>query len=128
MTQKQSPESLSSSGAEDEGGKQSHTPSTTIYHIALATDWEAARRAGEYCASTRGVTLEQAGFIHASTAAQVEGTRQRFYQDAGDLVLLEIDPARVQAEVRYEGGYPHIYGPLNLDAVVATTPMEARAG
>src|SRR5438128_2300205 len=104
------------------------TANTTIYHIAVASDWEAAKAAGTYQISTRGQTLDQAGCIHASTAAQVDSTRMRFYQDAGELVLLEIDPERLHAEVRYEGGYPHIYGPLNLDAVVAATPMEARAG
>src|SRR5205085_9317305 len=109
-------------------GKQHQPPRIAIYHIAMASDGEAGQVTGEYRTSTRDVNLEEAGFIHASTAAQVDGIRMRFYQDAGELVLLTIDPDRLQAEVRYEGGYPHIYGPLNLDAVVAVTPMEARAG
>ena len=118
MTARQSPDR--------KGGKHSQAPSAAIYHIALRAEWEAARQAGQYRFSTRGQTLEQAGFIHASTADQVEGTRHRFYQGAGDLVLLKIDPTLLRAEVRYEDGYPHIYGPLNLDSVVSVTPMEAR--
>ena len=44
---------------------------TLIYHIAEAADWEQARRDGQYTMSTRGRTLAEEGFIHASTAAQV---------------------------------------------------------
>ncbi|MCU1654498.1 MAG: hypothetical protein JWQ60_5647, partial [Pseudonocardia sp.] len=50
-----------------------------IYHIAYRTDWERARRAGQYSVSTRGVSLAEQGFIHASTAAQVAGVANAFY-------------------------------------------------
>jgi uncharacterized protein (DUF952 family) len=104
---------------------------TLIYHIATAADWEQARRDGQYTTSTLGRTLAEEGFIHASTAAQVAPVAEAFYRDAPDLVLLVIDTERVGPPVRYErvpgqpDPYPHIYGPLNLDAVAATRPFPA---
>ena len=92
----------------------------------MAADWQQARQLGEYRISTRGQSLEQVGFIHASYADQLEGTRQRFYADVSDLRLLVIDPTRLAAHgiaVRPEAApgsgelFPHLYGPLPLDAV-----------
>ena len=97
-----------------------------LYHLALAADWQQARQLGEYRISTRGQSLEQVGFIHASYAGQLEGTHQRFYADVSDLRLLVIDPTRLAAHgiaVRPEAApgsgelFPHLYGPLPLDAV-----------
>ena len=97
-----------------------------LYHLALAADWQQARQLGEYRISTRGQSLEQVGFIHASYADQLEGTHQRFYADVSDLRLLVIDPTRLAAHgiaVRPEAApgsgelFPHLYGPLPLDAV-----------
>ena len=104
---------------------------TVIYHIAEAADWERARRDGQYTISTRGRTLAEEGFIHASTAEQVPLVADAYYRDAPDLVLLVIDTERVRPELRYEqvpgqpDPYPHIYGPLNLDAVIETRPFAA---
>jgi len=101
-----------------------------IYHLALASDWAAAQQAGDYRISTLGRTLEQEGFIHASRHDQWRATKQRFYADVPDeLVLLEIDPARLTSELRIDDvpeagdSFPHIYGPLNLDAVVHVHPQ-----
>jgi uncharacterized protein (DUF952 family) len=100
-----------------------------IYHIASRSDWEQALRNGSYTTSTRGRTLEQQGFIHCSDAGQVAGVANFVYADADDLVLLEIDPDRVQATVQYDdvpgepAPFPHIYGPLNPDAVVHIHPF-----
>ena len=97
-----------------------------LYHLALASDWQQARQLGEYRISTRGQSLEQVGFIHASYVGQLEGTHERFYADLSDLRLLVIDPTRLEAngiEVRPEAApgsgelFPHLYGPLPLDAV-----------
>ena len=103
-----------------------------IYHIATLADWERARADGEYTRSTVDKTLAEEGFIHASQASQVARTANRFYREVpGDLVLLVIDPALLRAEVRYEDvpgaelPFPHIYGPLNVDAVVAARPFAA---
>lgn len=97
----------------------------TIYHLALSSDWAAAQRAGEYAISTRGVTLAEEGFIHASRADQWETVRSLFYADVTEpLVLLVIDPALLTCEVRVEhvpeagDSFPHLYGPLNVTAVV----------
>ncbi len=98
----------------------------SIFHVTTADQWDAAVAAGEYRQSTLDRTLDEEGFIHCSTAEQVPGTLRRFYQGIDDLVRLEIDPGRVGAEVRYEGdpeAFPHIYGPLPVDAVVAVVPV-----
>ena len=109
-----------------------HSPSW-IYHLALAEEWQAAQRQGSYRRSTRGLSLEQVGFIHASRADQLAATYRRFYGDAGPVTLLTIDPQRLTAPLRYEpapqgGGdagelFPHIYGPLPLEAVLNAEPF-----
>jgi uncharacterized protein (DUF952 family) len=102
---------------------------TLIYHIAQTADWDRARRDGQYTTSTRGRTLAEEGFIHAATAAQVSQVADAFYRDAPGLVLLVIDTERVGSPIRYElvpgqdRPYPHIYGPLNADAVVEARPF-----
>jgi len=101
-----------------------------IYHIATAADWEQGRRDGEYTTSTRGRTLAQQGFIHGSTADQVAPVANMIYKGEPDLLVLVIDTDRVTPEIRYEEvpgwetPFPHIYGPLNADAVVETRPLE----
>ncbi|MBJ7358640.1 DUF952 domain-containing protein [Nocardioides sp.] len=102
-----------------------------IFHIATAADWAEAQRSGAYTTSTIGVTLEQEGYLHASREDQWEAVRDRYYSGATEpLVLLEIDtdlldvpwveelPAPAATET-----FPHIYGPLSPDAVVAVTPV-----
>jgi uncharacterized protein (DUF952 family) len=102
-----------------------------IYHIAVRADWERALTDGVYTRSSVDKTLAEEGFIHASTAAQVPVVAAAYYRDAPDLVLLVIDTERVGPELRYEqvpgqpDPYPHIYGPLNLDAVLETRPFQA---
>ena len=101
-----------------------------IFHVTAATDWEAAVAAGEYRLSTRGKTLVEQGFIHASTAEQVEGVANAVYRGSDGLVVVVIDANRVSSEIRYERPlgseeeFPHIYGPLNIDAVVGTFPLD----
>lgn len=105
----------------------------TIYHIAFQTDWADALTTGEYHVSTRGRTVEQEGFIHASTATQVAGVANAFYADAEDLLLLVIDPERLTAPLKYDPvpgaaePFPHIYGPLNVDAVTGTAELRRDA-
>ncbi|WP_345366078.1 DUF952 domain-containing protein [Actinoallomurus liliacearum] len=97
-------------------------PRTPIFHIAERTQWEAARDSGHpYAVSTRGRTLAEEGFIHASRDEdQVRGVRRAFYADLDDLVLLVIDPAGL--DVRHEpvgdDVFPHIYGPIPPEAVI----------
>jgi uncharacterized protein (DUF952 family) len=103
-----------------------------IFHIALAADWGRAVSAGEYRVSTLGKTLEEGGFLHMSYAAQWAGVLAAYYRDVTEpLVLLEVDPDRVGSPVVVElspgapegaEAYPHLYGPLPVDAVVAVHP------
>ena len=101
-----------------------------IYHIARCADWDQALAIGSYTVSSVDKTLDEEGFIHASQASQVTGTANKFYRGVtGDLLVLVIDPDLVRAEVRYEDvpgaelPFPHIYGPLNPDAVLDTRPL-----
>jgi len=106
-----------------------------IYHILTVSDWQSAYRSGCY----RPPSLEQEGFIHFSQAHQVIAVANAFYRTAGDLVLLGVDPARLTAPLRCEPPaplagapplglstselFPHLYGPLNLDAIVMAWPL-----
>jgi uncharacterized protein (DUF952 family) len=101
-----------------------------IYHIALASDWEAALEAGEYRVSTVGRTLEEEGFLHASFANQVRTVAEAHYAAVRKpLVLLTIDERRVTVPLQVDAvpgraeGYPHLYGPLDVAAVVLATPL-----
>lgn len=100
-----------------------------IFHIAELSDWQAAQESGDYRISTRGRTLADEGFIHASQRHQILDIADAFYRDAGPVVLLSIDPARLSAPVQDDEVapgiiFPHIYGPINLDAVVSAAPLE----
>jgi glutathione S-transferase len=92
-----------------------------IYHLALRSEWDAST--DRYARSTIDQSLAEVGFIHCSYASQVQGTADLFYRDRDDVVLLTIDPELVDAEIRVEGGFPHIYGPLPVAAVVRTDPL-----
>lgn len=100
-----------------------------IYHLALGGEWRQAQAAGVYERSTRGQSLQEVGFIHASGAAQVEATYGRFHADAGEVLLLTIDPRRLTSPLRWEPApesgecFPHIHGPLPVEAVLAVEPF-----
>ncbi|GAB2767008.1 hypothetical protein GCM10027020_19730 [Nocardioides salsibiostraticola] len=105
---------------------------TRIFHIATASDWDAAQATGRYTTSTRGRTLAEEGFLHASRGDQWEGVRQRFYADVTEpLVLLVIDTDLVGVPVVEESvldsaeTFPHIYGALDPAAVVQVLPLNA---
>lgn len=104
-----------------------------IFHIATAADWAEAQRTGSYTTSTRGVTLEQEGFIHAARREQVQPVWRRYYADAGEpLVLLTIETdklaSRWQDDPVGDDTYPHVYGPINASAVVGVQPLDDRGG
>ena len=100
-----------------------------IYHITRKPDWQTALAIGSYTADS----LATEGFIHCSIAPQVIATANRLFKHRRNLVLLCIDTAKVQTEIRYEnleGGtelYPHVYGALELVSVVATHDFPAGA-
>lgn len=102
-----------------------------LFHVADAAEWAQARALGRYERSTRGLTLAEVGFVHLSTAGQWPGVLDRFYDDhEGELLLLTVDPARLTAPLRWEVAdaatgeeFPHLHGPLDLEAVVAVEPL-----
>jgi uncharacterized protein (DUF952 family) len=103
---------------------------SVIYHIATVADWERALEDGEYTMSTKGRTLAEEGFIHASTAGQVSWVANAFYAGGQNLLLLTIDTGKLGSLLRYDQvpgwdePFPHIYGPLSPHAVVDTVPLE----
>ncbi len=96
-----------------------------IYHLALRSDLEAARPSGSYRVSSLGRTLDDEGFVHASYPGQVADVGERYYRTVREpLVLLVIDETRLGGPVRVEGGFPHVYGPIELTAVVAEIALD----
>ena len=103
-----------------------------ILHIIPHAVWEQAQAAGVY----RGDTLDAEGFIHFSTPAQAVGVANARFRGHNGLLLLVVDPAKLKADLRYEAPFeasspheagqqfPHLYGPLNLDAVERALPFE----
>jgi uncharacterized protein (DUF952 family) len=96
-----------------------------ILHITHRNEWEASVSSGYYAPDS----LDAEGFIHCSTFEQTVETANRYFANQQDLVLVCIDTAKTDAKVKYEGPagvqdprtellFPHIYGPLNLSAVV----------
>jgi uncharacterized protein (DUF952 family)/nucleoside 2-deoxyribosyltransferase len=101
-----------------------------VFHLTFRADWKVAVRAGEYRLSTRGASLEEVGFIHASFAHQLAATAQLFFSDvdADELVVLKIDRTLLKVPVVVEPSpssgelFPHLYGPLDPGAVTALLP------
>ncbi len=105
-----------------------------IIHITSRRLWDEARRAGQY--ASPGLPTD--GFIHCSTVSQVVPVAGRFYRGQTGLVLLVVDPARLSSTLKWEPSaegapppgvpaadlFPHVYGPINLDAVVQVLDFE----
>ena len=91
-----------------------------IYHVVTDANWQKALQQGFYEAES----LAREGFIHTSKAEQVAGVLERYYKNQVDLLLLHIDEIKLTAPLKYELApsvneeFPHIFGRLNLDAVV----------
>lgn len=101
-----------------------------VYHLTTRPALEAARAAGVY----RAPSLETEGFIHCSQAHQVGPTARAYFAGVPEVVVLEIDVARLTSRLVYEAPaplptetpktedpdalYPHCYGPINLEAIV----------
>jgi 2-haloacid dehalogenase len=109
-------------------------PSRPVLHLTEERVWREAQAAGCYPWSGRGQTYESEGFVHAGFADQVGGTRRRKYADLADeaLLVLELDPRTLSVPVVVEdlgaGPFPHLYGPLPVDEVVAEHPVTAFPG
>lgn len=103
----------------------------TIYHLTTVADWEAGKAAGSYTVSTRGKTLDNVGFLRGSQSHQVATVANWLYKDTGEsLVVLVIGTDRLTSPWQYDDvpgqpdPFPHIYGPLNPNAVTAVVPLE----
>lgn len=109
------------------------TPAPFILHLASHDAWLAAVEAGAYQADS----LSTQGFIHCSKPSQIVDVANSFYRGQHGLVLLVIDPSRLDSELKWEPPaepeptharagdlFPHIYGSLNLDAIVKVIPFE----
>lgn len=92
-----------------------------LFRLIRAADWQAAAAAGVFTGSD---TDRADGFIHLSTADQVSGTAARWYPGLDDLMVLTVDRDALKSPVKMEAStkgtlYPHLYGPLPLEAVMA---------
>lgn len=99
----------------------------SILHATTRSAWSAAQQSGEYAADS----LAGEGFIHCSKPEQILRVADLLYAGQHGLVLLVIDPARLSSELRWEPGvdlatelFPHVYGPINLDAVAEVLAFE----
>jgi uncharacterized protein (DUF952 family) len=102
-----------------------------ILHLASRRDWDAALETGSYRMSTRGASIDDVGFIHASGPDQLRAVAEFVYSDCEDaLIVLVMDDDAIRAtgtDVRYEDGgdgelYPHIYGPIRPADVTEILP------
>lgn len=101
-------------------------PDAVAYKILTCEELAILEREGRF----EGAAVDRAdGYIHLSTAAQVEETLARHFSGRADLALAAVDVAALGDAVRWEpsrGGdlFPHLYGPMTLDAVLAYGPVE----
>jgi uncharacterized protein (DUF952 family) len=91
-----------------------------VYILCAPDVYDAAMATGTYAPES----LQVEGFIHASPAHQLTRVANKYYCQHAALRVLTVDPSKVHAELKWEmistgDSYPHFYGPLNMDAVVA---------
>jgi uncharacterized protein (DUF952 family) len=103
---------------------------TIIYKICPVAHWHAAVRDGIFRGSEADV---RDGFIHFSTAAQLEETAAKHFAGQNGLVLLRLDSQKLGDTLKWEasrGGalFPHLYGPLDVGAVSRADPLPLKAG
>lgn len=103
----------------------SHRPAVLV-HLCPSDEWSSARMRG----GLRPESLASVGFVHLSTPDQVHLPANRLYRGRDDLVLLHIDPARLDAPIRWEPAvatdpesmlFPHLHGVLPVSAVISVT-------
>lgn len=91
-----------------------------IYHVTTKKEWVIAQVSGNY----KAASLATEGFIHCSTAEQVNGVLERYFKGQTNLVKLVIDTSKLTPELKYELApsineyFPHVYGQINIDAVI----------
>ena len=102
---------------------------TTIYKICGRALWRAAAAEGRFAGTADDA---RDGFIHFSTASQVAGTARKFFAGQSGLLLVEVDADALGEALRWERSrndelFPHLYGALDLGAVLRVIGMQARA-
>jgi len=104
-----------------------------IFHVTTRAEWEAAEAVGSYRMSTKGATLDEVGFIHASSAEQLPRVAAFLYAGTDEqLVVLELDDDGIRGagiRIPWEDGgdgelFPHIYGAIDTRFVTAVHPAE----
>jgi uncharacterized protein (DUF952 family) len=97
-----------------------------IYHLTTVEEWEDAQDEGGY----QPPSFKKEGFIHCSTAEQLDSVLEKHFKGQENLVKLVIDPARLTQRLQYDRvedsqeEFPHIYGPLNIEAVTQIVFLE----
>jgi uncharacterized protein (DUF952 family) len=97
----------------------------TIYHVTTAAEWQDALKKGRY----ESPSLASEGFIHCSQEDQVKGVLERYFKGKAGLVKLVIDTTKLSSPFIYEWSpstadtFPHIYGPINPEAVTAVVSV-----
>jgi uncharacterized protein (DUF952 family) len=108
-----------------------------IFHVTTRAEWAAAQDIGSYRMSSKGATLDEVGFIHASSAEQLPRVAAFLYAGTDEpLVVLELDEDRIRRaclRISWEDGgagelFPHIYGAVETGFVVAAHPAEFDGG
>ncbi|MEY2812119.1 MAG: hypothetical protein RI991_1114 [Bacteroidota bacterium] len=95
-----------------------------IYHITTDSTWNNAREIGVYTVPS----LKEEGFIHCSQQNQLADVKQRYFEGRNDLLLLSIDTDKLTSPFIFEWSpsvqdtFPHVYGPINVDAVITVSP------
>ena len=102
---------------------------TVAYKIIDAAEWREAVAQGAYAGS---VVDRADGFIHRSSAAQLDETARKHYAGRDNLLLLTVDLEALKDKVVWEpsrGGalFPHIYGDLPTTAVTEAKPFTVPA-
>lgn len=96
-----------------------------IFHITDRATWQKVKHTALY----EGDTLSSDGFIHCCLLEQIDSVLQNWFKGKRDLVIVEIDTENLISPVKYEnfeGGqetFPHVHGPINIDAVVSEKPV-----
>lgn len=97
-----------------------------LLHIAHGDEWVRAQEDGLYQTGS----LHDQGYIHCSYPHQVIKVANSIYRGQRGLILLHVDPDRLDSRMVEEDGgsgklYPHVYGPINVGAVVKVERFEA---
>ena len=96
-----------------------------IYHVTTASEWKEAKQKGFYETSS----LKEEGFIHCSQPEQVPGVLERYFSGKTELVKLVIDTDKLTSQFIYDWSpsiadtFPHVYGPINVNAVIEVVAL-----